>query len=434
MNGRPGGATRFVAAMFCTMLLSTVGACGGGGGSGSNTAVTNASPGAASTVAPASSATSASAPVATSTPTTVSQSATPNVVAVTVGPTPTLTLNMLTTSVTVCAPGTSNCATIDNVQVDTGSQGLRLLASALPSSLVLPAVPAGSGSAAAGECAVFGTGYSWGAVRLADVKLAGETATSLPIQVIGDPSFPATPSSCESSGIAMNNATTLHANGILGVGLFNSDCGLGCASQAISPWYYACPSSGCAPSSQPLAQQVSNPVAAFSADNNGVVIDLPAIGADGASSVSGTLTFGIGTQADNQLGSATVLHANASNGFVTTTTSDGTVYPVSYLDSGANGLFFSSSAFTLCGDWFCSSATQNLNATITDIDNTNVSINMSVVSVQTLLASSNWAFNDLAGYNGSIFAWGLPFFYGRRVYAAIDNQTTPAGNGPFFAF
>jgi hypothetical protein len=27
-------------------------------------------------------------------------------------------------------PGTSNCATVDNVHVDTGSQGLRILASA----------------------------------------------------------------------------------------------------------------------------------------------------------------------------------------------------------------------------------------------------------------------------------------------------------------
>ena len=31
-------------------------------------------------------------------------------------------------SVTVCAPGTTNCQTIDNVLVDTGSYGLRLFA------------------------------------------------------------------------------------------------------------------------------------------------------------------------------------------------------------------------------------------------------------------------------------------------------------------
>jgi hypothetical protein len=32
------------------------------------------------------------------------------------------------------------------------------------------------------------------------------------------------------------------------------------------------------------------------------------------------------------------------------------------------------------------------------------------------------------------FDWGLPFFYGRTVYTAIENQSTPAGVGPYFAF
>src|SRR5581483_9230831 len=35
------------------------------------------------------------------------------------------------TSVTICAPGTSNCQTVDGVLVDTGSSGLRVLSSAL---------------------------------------------------------------------------------------------------------------------------------------------------------------------------------------------------------------------------------------------------------------------------------------------------------------
>src|SRR5208283_4731826 len=34
-------------------------------------------------------------------------------------------------TVTVCAPGTTNCATIDHISVDTGSFGLRLLSSAI---------------------------------------------------------------------------------------------------------------------------------------------------------------------------------------------------------------------------------------------------------------------------------------------------------------
>jgi hypothetical protein len=39
------------------------------------------------------------------------------------------------TSVTVCAPGTSSCQTIDGILVDTGSTGLRVLASSMTLSL-----------------------------------------------------------------------------------------------------------------------------------------------------------------------------------------------------------------------------------------------------------------------------------------------------------
>ncbi|MEX3824780.1 DUF3443 family protein, partial [Paraburkholderia sp. BR14262] len=35
---------------------------------------------------------------------------------------------------------------------------------------------------------------------------------------------------------------------------------------------------------------------------------------------------------------------------------------------------------------------------------------------------------------GRAFGWGLPFFFGRRVFTAIALQDTPAGSGPFFAF
>jgi hypothetical protein len=49
-------------------------------------------------------------------------------VQVTFGPANDL-VNGLFTSVTICVPGTANCQTIDGVQVDTGSDGLRLLSS-----------------------------------------------------------------------------------------------------------------------------------------------------------------------------------------------------------------------------------------------------------------------------------------------------------------
>ncbi len=86
------------------------------------------------------------------------------------------TVNGLYTSVTICVPGTSSCQTIDGVQVDTGSVGLRLLSSSV--SLALPSVDDGAGRPI-GNCATFADlSYAWGSVVTADVQLAGEKAAS----------------------------------------------------------------------------------------------------------------------------------------------------------------------------------------------------------------------------------------------------------------
>lgn len=435
MNARPQRPTRAsgIAQCFAFVLLASLASCGGGGGGGSSAAGASAATPASAPVAASAPALASPAPPA-STSNTVPQSTTPNVLAVTVGATPTSTRNMLMASVTLCVPGTTTCATVDDVQVDTGSQGLRLLASALPAGFALPAVPAGAGADIAGECSAFGTGYTWGAVRRADVKLAGEVAASLPVQLIADPGVPAAPSGCSGLGLAMDSPTTLRSNGILGVGPFSADCGAACVNAAQASWYYTCPASGCTASAQPLAQQVSNPVAGFATDNNGVLIDLPAVADSGASAVSGSLIFGIGSQANNALGSATVLRANTVTGYVKTTTSDGSVYPLSYVDSGSNALDFNSSTLTRCGLWYCPSSPAGFGATLAGTDGVSASVSYSVASEQTLVGTGNWAFNNLAAYNANAFGWGLPFFFGRRIFTAIEAQVTPAGAGPFFAF
>lgn len=408
----------FLSSVLCSVLA----ACGGGGGSAASGA---AAPAAASgsTKTPT---TPASAPAA------VGQSTTPNVQPIAVTAAPGLTRNMLTTSVTICAPGTSNCATIDNIQVDTGSQGLRILASALPASLQLAALPSGSGSV--GECAVFGGGYTWGAVRSADVRMAGQLAASLPIQLIADPAVPTVPSDCAGTGLAMQTVATLRANGILGVGLFAADCGGTCNSSAAPRWYYSCAASGaCQASAQPLAQQVTNPVSAFPLDNNGVVIDLPAVAAGGAPSVAGSLIFGIGTQANNVLGGATVLRANSQSGYVTTV-SGAQTYSQSYLDSGSNALFIANAGLPECGLWYCPAATVSASASIRGTDGTSSTVAYSVGNSRTLFNSTNNAFDNLAGITSNSFGWGLPFFYGRRIYTAIESRLTSAGSGPYYAF
>ena len=79
-----------------------------------------------------------------------------NVVGVVVDAGPTSTspdLNTLFTTVTVCVPGsTTDCQTIDHIQVDTMSYGLRILAPVL--TISLPVQPASNGGSLV-ECAVF---------------------------------------------------------------------------------------------------------------------------------------------------------------------------------------------------------------------------------------------------------------------------------------
>ncbi len=83
------------------------------------------------------------------------------------------------TSVTVCAPGSStNCQTIDNILVDTRSWGLRPISSVLSPALSLPQQFDASGNPLL-ECAQFAEGFSWGPVKLVDMQIAGEQAKSL---------------------------------------------------------------------------------------------------------------------------------------------------------------------------------------------------------------------------------------------------------------
>jgi hypothetical protein len=70
--------------------------------------------------------------------------------------------------------------------------------------------------------------------------------------------------------------------------------------------------------------------------------------------------------------------------------------------------------------------------------NTNASASFSIANADQLAAANPnfYAFNNFAGPVGdvSVFAWGLPFFYGRHVYTAIETRSTPGGTGPYYAF
>jgi hypothetical protein len=340
------------------------------------------------------------------------------------------------TSVTVCPPGQSTCQTIDGILVDTGSTGLRVLGSSL--TLSLPQQTDATGAAVV-ECFPFVDGFTWGAVQTADIKMGGEQASSVPIQVINNSGVPAIPPACSSFGTPENTLSDLGANGILGVGLFREDCGSGCAeSGASNPGlYYSCPSSGCQIIAQTLARQVLNPVRLFATDNNGVVIQFPSVPTGGSATASGTMIFGIGTQTNNALGSAKVLTVDVNGNLLTSYGSQ--TYTGSYLDSGSNGIFFLDAKTTglpVCTDstdFYCPATLSSQSATIRGVNGANSAVNFNVGNADALNARFT-AFNEVAGPSPGIFDWGLSFFYGRTVFTAIEGQSTPGGVGPYFAF
>ena len=400
----------FMRIFVTTFLLLILSACGGGGGDSSS-----------------SSSSSSGSSQDTALP---SINLAANSVSINVGAGSAENANTPYVSVTICKPNTTTCVTVDNILLDTGSTGLRVFASAI-SSLQLSAVT--QNSAPIIECASFINGSAWGPVKLADVRMSSELASSIPIQILADPNYSSIPSTCGGSWGAQLS-TTLKTNGILGVGLFVND----------SQNYFNCvPTTlnNCRINLN-LSLQVQNPVSAFKVNNNGIIVKLPSVGVLGESLVTGSLIFGIDTQSNNSSVGSNVIPTD-SNGFFTTYFNN-TTFTYSFIDSGSNALFFSSgslsSVLVPCSSiavigFYCPSATQSYTASLTLKNNMQAMVGFSAANAQTLIDTGNNAFSNLTGQiGGNLFDWGLPFFYGRSVYIGITGRSSSAGTGPYYAY
>jgi hypothetical protein len=365
-------------------------------------------------------------------------------VVVDAGPLPTTqpSINTLFTTVTLCVPGsTTQCATIDHVQVDTASFGFRVLAAALPSGFTLPVVMLPNNAGSLVECTVFGDGYSWGPVAHADFTIAGESVASMPLQIIGDSRFSTVPTACSSSSTVANEEDTVAAfgaNAIIGIGVEPSDCPA-CAQQTGPEVYFACTTAtSCTETIVPVVDLVPNPISDFATDNNGSFLVLPAVPLAGAATVTGSLIFGVDTQTNNQSGSQTVVFVDPNNAQLTMVYKGSTLTD-SFIDSGTNGIYFADTTLTTCTDapsFYCPSSTQNLPLGINLHNGSVSSTNFNVVNADTL-TNGMAAFPGLAGtLPASLdgFDWGLSFFYGKRVSTVIAGETTSAGLGPYIAF
>jgi hypothetical protein len=454
------------------LISALLAACGGGGGSDVTSGSTGSTGSTGTTGTGGTGTTSTdTACVSTGASGSVSSTSTAyNVVNAVVDQGPTCLTNsgnaavdLLYVNVTICAPGsTTTCQTINHVQVDTGSQGLRILSSALNSTMLAALQPITNNGGTLAECTQFVDGYSWGPMVTADLHIGGadtattgETAANMPMQVIGTTSY-AVPDACSSGAANSTEEDTVEefgANGIIGIGLFDYDCGSGCAQTGSNPYYFSCTvSGGCVATTVPTSSQSTNPIFLFSAvngvtDNNGAIIELPLIVASGAATTPGSVVFGIGTQSNNALAStATILTTDDYYGYVTTSFI-GQNDTTSYFDSGSNAIYFDDSSLTQCASnsiapgFYCPASTASLTATVTGVNGNFANVAFSIGNAQDLFENNPTfaAFNNIGGTASSTsgsgtFAWGLPVFFGTNMYFAMENETAGGTMGPYFAF
>jgi hypothetical protein len=385
-------------------------------------------------------------------------------------------VNGIFTNINVCQHGTTNCAPVDNVLVDTGSIGLRLVQGVLGSVTLSQIVQNGNPLL---ECVQYGdTSYSWGPMQLADVKIAGEQAPNIPVQLLGATNN-AVPQNCFTQGTPNSSLpgnppgnedtlASLGANGILGIGDAIVDCGSSCTTNATGSGYYTCPNGTCSEVTVQTGFQAANPIAAFSSvDKNGFMISFPSVPATGAITLSGTMNFGIGTQTDNALGNVTLFAMDQCGDFPTVifngvsymdTNCNGAGSGLGgFLDTGSNALYvLDASVLSSFGISDCPSSS-NLSAfycvtggtaTLSGISlmgNGNVgsgTISLNIADAITLIRTNNAVFNDLGGDSGNsvatdFFDFGAPFFFGRTIFIGIAGEPVPNGaNAPngFVAF
>lgn len=348
----------------------------------------------------------------------------------------------------VCAPASqTECATIDHVLLDTGSTGLRLVRSVVTAGGVALSTTTDTQGQNVEECVSFGGGQTWGPVVLADVTLAGEKAAKLPLQLLDDTATDApAPATCGAGGTLINAVAALGANGVLGVGVLAEDCGTACVAPTTPlPVYYGCATSGtCSAENIALGAQVANPVSLFVADNNGIIVSLPALtNANGDSTVQGELTFGIGTQSDNAMPAAglTVLGADA-NGYFTATYNGGTTVLKALIDSGTDSYALDDSSIATCASgsfvgYFCP-AVAPLGVFAVNMGvgayNGSDTVDFAIADPSTFVAGAA-AFASLGSPGGSgSLTWGMPFFYGRTIYFGIAQRTAGSFTGPFYAY
>jgi hypothetical protein len=125
--------------------------------------------------------------------------------------------------------------------------------------------------------------------------------------------------------------------------------------------------------------------------------------------------------------------------FNLTTVFNGQSYRRTFLDSGSNGIFFLDSATTGLPDctnstgFYCPPSVRALSATQVGANGASSVVAINAGNVDKINNTFS-VFGEATGSQAGTFDWGLPLFYGRTVFMAIEGTTTPAGPGPYWAY
>jgi len=347
-------------------------------------------------------------------------------------------LNMPCVSITICEPGTSNCQTLNNILLDTGSYGLRVFKSLL--TINPPALKDASNNTYA-ECATFGIGADWGSLATLDIQLGSSTqiASNVPVQII-DSTFASSSSLCALGAVDVDPVTA-GFNGILGVGGYEQDCGTSCSSSASQSNYYSCSGTSCTQSAISLANQVTNPVYKLPTDNNGIIVAFPDVASTGATSTNGVVLFGIGTQTNNvPTSGVSTFNVDPTSGFIFTNYSGSNHYAL--FDTGTNGFDFYDSTITQCQTltgFFCPASTMNITTTIFGTNNSiTKSFSFNLANTEQLAQSNNLVFDNLgfamSASSSNLFIYGLPAHFGKVLFIGYDGKTSSLGSGASFSY
>jgi len=347
-------------------------------------------------------------------------------------------LNVPCTRITLCVPHTTHCQTLSGILVDSGDTGVRISEKSLH--LSLPNVDLNSPRF---ECTTYQEHSArWGPVVRATVILAHEPPVTVPVHLYRH-------TNRDLCGKGMK--IPAHPfNGSLGVAPLITDCGRECSRHRRNRRYFTCRHTLCRETALPLSQQVVCPIVRLPEDNNGFVLSFGNVPKDGTRRVDGTLTLGIGTR-ENSVPTpktVTLFHTDPEGELLTRYHG---VRGKGVLDTGTNfyllpkGSFLRnerSGCFQPEGDGlFFKCPRRKERAIIEGIHGRHRrEVTFTLTSEreifrranhQNVLATDSWG----GSYrNENSFTWGMPFFYGRKVYFGFPGYDSVLGKGPYVAF